>query len=179
MNRIDDLYESRWAAFGLATCRFISGGALLIASIMKLQNPTKLMLSIQSFDLLPEVLIPFFAYAVPWTELIAGFLLLYGIWSRAAAGVATLMYAAFTVGLASVILRDLPVDCGCFGGLFGTEEVGWTSIFRNLILIGTSLVVVAWGGGATALDRLLDSRVPEARLERISRSSSSSEEIET
>lgn len=138
----------------LLSCRFIAGGAFIIAPIMKLQNPQSFMLSINGFGLVPPTLVPFMAYFIPWLELACGILLLYGLWTRAAAVAAGGLYAMFTLALAYVILAGLPVDCGCFGGLFGGETVSWTMIARNGVFLIASGALVWKGGGAMSVDAL-------------------------
>lgn len=142
----------------LSTCRLIAGGALVLAGLLKMMSPTTFMLNISALELVPAALIPLTAYLVFWTELIAGALLLYGFWSRPAALVAAGMYAVFTLSLLSVIWRGMPVDCGCFGGMFGSSEVGWTTILRNGIFIAAAGVVVWRGGGGASLDAVFERR---------------------
>lgn len=154
----------------LTTCRFLAGGAFIVAAIMKMRDFSALMLSIQAFQLVPEVLIPAMAYIVPWTEIVCGLLLIYGIWSRASAGVAALLYAVFTVALASALLRGLKVDCGCFGALTGGGPITWLSVGRNAIFLAACGAVMAFGGGATALDAVMKKCVPSSRLDRIATS---------
>ncbi|MDK2973462.1 MAG: hypothetical protein PWP23_3217 [Candidatus Sumerlaeota bacterium] len=139
----------------LTTCRFLAGGAFLLAATMKLQDPQLFMLSIDAFGLVPSALVPFFAYAIPWTEIVAGLLLVYGFWSRAAGVVGVGLYGVFTAALAWVYLSGADVDCGCFGGLFGRGDVGPFSLVRNTIFIACSAVVVLRGAGAASLDHVL------------------------
>lgn len=152
----------------LTTCRFVAGGALVIAAIMKMKDFSALMLSMKAFELVPEAVIPAFSYMLPWTEIVCGVLLVYGIWSRASAGVAALLYAVFTFALASVLARGMKVDCGCFGALTGGGEIDGLSIVRNLVFLAMSIAVMVRGGGATAIDSLLGDGVPASRLDRIS-----------
>ncbi len=161
----------------LMTCRFIAGGAFLIAALMKLKDVSALMLSIESFELLPTVLVPFAAYTVPWIEIVSGLALVYGFWSRSAAVLAGMTYLIFTVALASVLLRGMSVDCGCFGALTGGDAVTWLSVLRNAFFLGCCGVVLAMGGGRASLDHSSGHRVPESRLDRIARDSSDSPSV--
>lgn len=138
----------------LLTCRFVAGGALLLAGFLKLRNPTSFMLSINSFELAPQALIPFAAYLMPWLEIALGLLLVYGFWTRAAAMLATGLYAMFTVAIASVIVRGMSLDCGCFGDFFGSGAVGWHTVGRNLVFVVASGLVWWRGPGLASLDVL-------------------------
>jgi uncharacterized membrane protein YphA (DoxX/SURF4 family) len=157
---------NRWESLLLLTCRLIAGGAFLVAPVMKLQNPQSFMLSIKSFGLVPEAIIPFLAYFVPWAELACGALLIYGLWTRPAAIVATGLYAAFTAALMYVILSGMKVDCGCFAGLFGSGEVGWNSIARNSVFLVASILPLVRGGGALSVDELFAGSPPEGSRAR-------------
>ena len=64
---------------GLMSARFIAGGAFLFAGYIKISAPKVFMGSVKAFELLPEALIPFVAYLVPWTEIIVGLLLIMSI----------------------------------------------------------------------------------------------------
>lgn len=139
---------------GLMTARLIAGGALILASMGKLQNPEGLMLSMKSFELVPELIIPFSAYLLPWLELIVGVSLVYGLATRASGLWATILYVVFTVALLSVLVRGMNVDCGCFGALTGESTVSYKSILRNSVFLSASLICTFFGGGSTALDQL-------------------------
>lgn len=132
----------------LLLCRIVAGGALLLAGILKAGgNPAAFALSIEAFRLLPGFLIGPLAFYLPWFEIIVGAALLLGVWGRQAAFWSLALYAGFTVGLLSVLLRGMDVDCGCFGGLFGSEAVGPLTIGRNLLFMAASLGVVLLGPG--------------------------------
>lgn len=139
----------------LTTCRFVAGGAFLLAAVMKLRDPQTFMLSIKAFELTPVVFVPFLAYAIPWMEIVAGLALIYGFWSRSAAILAGAIYTLFTLALGYVLLGGGDVDCGCFGGLFGAGTVTWTSIARNLVFLAACAAIVARGPGRLSVDTML------------------------
>jgi putative oxidoreductase len=134
--------------------RLLGGGALVLAGVIKAGgNPHAFALSISSFKLVPDVFVAPLAYYLPWFEILVGLALVLGLWGRQAGLLAGLLYAGFTLGLASVLVRGLNADCGCFGGLFGAEEVGWPMILRNVILMSSSLAIAVFGEGRFALLR--------------------------
>lgn len=139
----------------LIICRLIAGGALLIAAYGKIINPKKLMLSMESFELLPTFLIPISSYVLPWTELIVGLLLVAGFATRASAIWSTILYSIFTLAIISVIARGMEVDCGCFGALLGGGTVGIQSIARNLVFLIASGFVLWKGAGLFSVDAQL------------------------
>lgn len=142
----------------LLTCRFLAGGAFLLAAFGKIIEPTNLMLSMNSFGLVPEFIVPFASYIMPWLELVVGLLLFYGFMSRGAAAWAAILYLIFTIAIISVIARGMSVDCGCFGAMLGGGNVGWHSVGRNLVFLASSGMILWLGGGRTALDHIIGSK---------------------
>jgi len=55
------------------------------------------------------------AYTLPWFELVAGVLLLLGMWTRGALAVVAALTVVFFVGIAQAWARGLAISCGCFG----------------------------------------------------------------
>lgn len=159
----------------LLLLRLVFGGLMVLAAVAKLRNPLFFAQGLTSFDLIPLPLVPFFAFLVPWLELIAGSLLLIGLWTREAAAVLWGMLAAFTGALTQVILSGKHVECGCFGDLFasaktfvpaltplfealGDGAVSGKTIMRNLVFLGAFLALCLCGGGRWALDGLFRPR---------------------
>lgn len=120
--------------------------------------------TIKKFDL-PLVgddvgIISILAFMIPWTELIIGVLMVLGLWTRAAALVATGLLVSFTVGLGMVMARGMEMSCSCFGSakfLCG-ETIGACHILRNAALITMGVMLVWKGSGALGLDRLVSRR---------------------
>ncbi len=55
------------------------------------------------------------AYLLPWFELVAGVLLLVGLWTRGALVMVVGMTVVFAVGIGQAWYRGLAISCGCFG----------------------------------------------------------------
>lgn len=152
------------AALGLL---FIISGGIKLGFIPGWGDPQGFAGGILAFRILHSDVIPFMAYAIPWTEVICGAGLLLGLASRGAGLVTAAMLAGFIAGMVSVLYRKLDVDCSCFGGQLGEKlpngmkwiaqvldaKVGVTSIVRNAVLIAMGMAVVAWGPGMLALGR--------------------------
>lgn len=145
-------------AWGLAclASRVILGGLFILAGVLKLQNPLHFKQAILAFKITtPEHLTTLATFALPWTELLAGVLLVIGWWARPAAGVLALMLAAFISAMASVMLRGIDTHCSCFGKLEFPcgSSVGWCQIIRNSALLLLAAVVLARGAGSLAIER--------------------------
>jgi uncharacterized membrane protein YphA (DoxX/SURF4 family) len=93
------------------------------------------------------------AVTLPWIELVAGLLLIAGVWRRESALVIALLLAVFIVAAGSVMARGIDVEnCGCVSVAKAgppsawpppwTKGVGWFLVSRNLFLLGAALVLV-------------------------------------
>jgi uncharacterized membrane protein YphA (DoxX/SURF4 family) len=140
-------------------CRVILGGLFVAAGLLKLRMPQGFADSILGFKLFDPVdqshLVVLTTFVVPWTEVIAGLMLLVGLWARASAAVIATMLVAFIAGVISVIVRGIETKCSCFGNLEWpcAGGVGWCQVIRNCVMIAAALPVIIWGAGALAVDR--------------------------
>lgn len=136
------------------------GALFILAAYLKLQNPQDFVDSIKAFKIFDldtqGHLVVLAAFTIPWLEMLCGFLLLIGLWTRAAALALSVLLAAFTIGVISVIRRDLDVSCGCFGEYEWPckGNIGACHVVRNSILLLASLLITWRAAGPVALDRL-------------------------
>lgn len=157
----------------LIFARIALGGIFVFSALMKLGiidlsqfnadlttlTPRDFAGSVKAFKLgLSESQISLLAYVIPWSELIAGVLLMVGFLTRGAAAIITLMMLGFIAGIASLMIRNVDVTCTCFGNikLFCTSSsLGWCHIIRNAVFAAIATTIVFAGPGRLALDRLL------------------------
>jgi uncharacterized membrane protein YphA (DoxX/SURF4 family) len=124
-------------------------------------GPQQFVNAIKSFKLpewVPDFLIKFGAFAMPWTEAICAVLLILGLFTRAAAVVTGLMLAFFTAAVASAIVRGLNMEhCGCFGerGLFCTGGPSPCHLAENGFMLAACVIIIATRRHVLAADRLL------------------------
>src|ERR1700691_3994234 len=96
--------------------RLALAAVFLVAAIIKLRQPWLLFAaSIDTMQLLPEPAVLFVARVLPWTELLLGVLLLFGIKMRYVAPFATGLLLIFFSVMVKSYLSGLEIDCGCFG----------------------------------------------------------------
>ncbi len=87
----------------------------------------------------PRFLNNFVAITVPWVEVLAGALLMFGVWKRANALVIALLLVVFLVAISQAVARHLNINCGCFGTVEGTK-VGFWKLGEDFVM----LAVAAW-----------------------------------
>jgi uncharacterized membrane protein YphA (DoxX/SURF4 family) len=124
------------------------GGYFLYACYDKILDPAAFARIVYQWQTAGPGLSNLVAVMLPWVELVAGLLLVAGVWRREAAAVVGLLLVVFIVAASSVLLRGIDVqNCGCTS-LAATsirhwwEGVGWFLLTRNsLMLAGAALLV--------------------------------------
>src|SRR5262245_13085686 len=146
-----ELRTTGWVALAV---RLVLGGLFVFAGVMKLNDVQQFAFAVKAFKILPDSLIVFAAFAVPWTEIVAGLMLVYGWWARSAALLIGAMLLAFIAAIVSVIMRDLDVKCTCFGKFEFpcTGPVGVCHLVRNSVLAAMAGLVVLMGPGPLAAE---------------------------
>ncbi len=140
-----------WLVFVL---RVALGGLLIVAGALKVTHPEWLASVIAGFRLLPSPVIVPLAVALPPIELIFGFYLVIGLFTRVSAITVGVMFLAYAAAIASVVVRHIPAGCGCFGpGDAATAD--WPHVLFDLILAAVAFFVARMAPGALALERRL------------------------
>lgn len=79
------------------------------------------------------------AITLPWIELLAGGLLVFGIWKRASALVITAMMVVFLAAIGWALAHGYDIRCGCFGTV-DARKVGVLALGEDAVLLG----MAAW-----------------------------------
>ncbi|TVS08316.1 MAG: DoxX family membrane protein [Phycisphaerales bacterium] len=151
----------------LLILRLLLAGVLLYAAWLKLKDPAsaqKFANAIAAYKILPNHLVIVSTFAFPWLEAIAAVLLVLGVWTRAAAAVAGLLFVAFIGAIGSAMLRESVslTTCGCFGerSLLCTGPPSWCHIAQNAGLTAICVYLLWRGSGVVGIDRLTDRPKP-------------------
>jgi putative oxidoreductase len=128
------LLANRWLLF---VSRIVLGTVFVVASIDKIAVPDAFAESILAYGIVPYPLVNVAALLIPWLELVCGVLLLCGVRVRPSAAIVTALLAVFIVAISSALLRELKIDCGCFGKDHLTP-VSWMKVAEDtgLLLLG-------------------------------------------
>ena len=87
----------------------------------------------------PRALGNLVAITLPWVELLAGGLLMAGLWKRASAWVITAMMVVFLAAITWALVHGYDIRCGCFGTV-EARKVGVTALAEDFAL----LAMAAW-----------------------------------
>ncbi len=138
--------------------RLIVAAFLIIAGYLKFPDPAGNVRAVRAYRLLPEAMVPTVGHALPTVELILGFLLLLGLFTRYVALVTALFFLAFIIAISSAWARGLEINCGCFGngGVPAHPQRQYAiDIARDVGLLLLSVWLVVWPRTRLALDNLL------------------------
>ena len=146
------------AVFALAA-RLYLGVIFLLACWHKLLEPAAFALDIATYQILPLGLVNLLAIVLPWVELAAGLMLLFGFRTRAAALLMAGMMAMFTVAIAIAVAKGLDMSCGCFASQGASEDpISWRTILRDASWLLLAVYVFIFDRRPLGLDRLLGRR---------------------
>jgi putative oxidoreductase len=139
----------------------VLGGVFVYASLSKIEDPRAFAKIIYHYQVIgPSAFFGFVpanlvAVSLPWIELLAGVLLITGLWRREAAVITAIMLAVFVVAVASTMVRGIDIqNCGCFALDASGRSAGFKLIAGDLALLAAALVVA-----------VVPPRAPEAATE--------------
>ncbi len=94
---------------------------------------------VTNYHVPPRALNNLVAITLPWIELLAGGLLVLGIWKRASAVVITALMIVFLAAIGWALIHGYNIRCGCFGTV-DARRVGVTALAEDFAL----LAIAAW-----------------------------------
>jgi uncharacterized membrane protein YphA (DoxX/SURF4 family) len=108
-------------------CRVAIGIGLIVAGGIKLTELSVFADNVANYHLVPDELINLFSVLLPALEVVVGLCLIAGYAMNGALFLATGMFVMFFIAVESAILRDLDIECGCFGtsdaGVIGLKNL--------------------------------------------------------
>ncbi len=135
--------------------RVLIGGLLVVAGFLKAHDgPTLTATFVAGYRIVPAVLIAPVAVALPYAEILLGGYLVAGLFTRLAAWIASAQFVVFACAVASLVLRHISADCGCFGQAVRTPP-SWGHVATDLGFALLSAAIALRAPGSFALDPLL------------------------
>ena len=134
----------------LLLLRIVLGIIFIYAAIEKISDPAAFSNSINNYKLLPLSLVNLFAITLPWIELSAGLLLLFGVNVKENSTIISAMLVVFFIAISISLARGLDIDCGCFGTSDGAK-VSLIKLGENLVLIFIGFLLIKFGSDLFSL----------------------------
>lgn len=111
--------------------RLYIGGIFIYASLYKINYAVEFTETIANYQLVPYWSVNFLAVTLPWLELICGLMLVAGFRAKSATVILGILMFMFTVAVLVNVLRDAPINCGCFST--SDDLIGWNTVLRDVI----------------------------------------------
>lgn len=141
--------KSRIIYYLTLIARAVVGTVFVLAAVGKIVGANEFLVEIHNYDMLPLFLERLGALFLPWLELCAGILLIFGHKLKASSAIISILLLVFTIGVAVAWGRGLEINCGCFGDA-GGQEVGFAKIAENLLMLGGTVLIFLFGEDRTA-----------------------------
>jgi len=127
--------------FFLLAVRLFVGFVFVFSAITKIASPEDFSQSVYNYKLVPLFFVNIFAIVLPWVELCAGILLIFGISVKENSAILFILLFIFVAAIGISLLRGLDIECGCFGTVDGSK-VGLIKILENFgLLLLTSILI--------------------------------------
>jgi len=118
----------------IATIRLYVALVFILSGLDKINDLSTFSNAIENYKLLPIGLVNIFAIIIPWIEVIAGAMLLMGIFIKENSLIIFSMLSVFTLAIFFALLKGLNIDCGCQGTSQG-QQIGVFKLIENIALM--------------------------------------------
>jgi putative oxidoreductase len=136
------------AGWGLVwSARLIVVTVFVAAALPKLLDLPAFAADIANYRVFPHWSVNLLAGIVPMVELVGAASILTGWKRRGGALMLGGLTTGFIILIASVIMRGIDIECGCFGSDVEASPVGWPLLLRDALLlmaIGIAAVQTRW-----------------------------------
>lgn len=142
--------------------RWILGITFIFAGLCKIYRPLEFLLAVENYQLVSDSIALYISYLLPWVELVAGFLLIIGLFTQAAIRVIVVLLIVFTGTISIALVRGLEIDCGCgfncFTGALPNDIISVTTLIREFFFLCICYPILFFEDRLLSLDHYLKNR---------------------
>jgi uncharacterized membrane protein YphA (DoxX/SURF4 family) len=136
----------------LLIIRLVLGFVFIYAAVTKISDPNGFSQAIYNYKLLPLFLVNILAIILPWVELSAGFLLVFGVSVKENSAIISGLLIIFILAVLISFFRGLDIECGCFGTVDGSK-VGLQKILENVGLLILGIILIKFDSNLLSISR--------------------------
>ncbi len=129
-----ELFRNRYLSFAF---RVALGSILVASGAGKLPMGSEFVDTVAEYGMLPHDLGEFYGVSLPWVEIVIGSLLIVGLTSRFASGIAIVTILSFVIANSVMLYRGLNVECDCFGPASVLQT-------RDALLVDFAMLIMAF-----------------------------------
>lgn len=115
--------------FLVLVARIVLGFIFISFGIEKIFDPKNFVSEILNYQIMPVFSVNVMALILPWLELIAGIMLIFGIRLKANALISGGLMFIFIVAIAIAMIKGLDINCGCSSS--HPQKVGLPKLLEN------------------------------------------------
>ena len=130
----------------------VLGFVFIYAAVTKISDPNGFSQAIYNYKLLPLFLVNILAIILPWVELSAGFLLVFGVSVKENSAIISGLLIIFILAVLISFFRGLDIECGCFGTVDGSK-VGLQKILENVGLLILGIILIKFDSNLLSISR--------------------------
>jgi uncharacterized membrane protein YphA (DoxX/SURF4 family) len=150
----------RWPWPWIGTvARLLLGVVWIIAGALKVGDLTASGRAVVAYRLLPPSFATVLGSVLPFVEIAVGLLLVVGLATRLSAVVSAVLLVAYIIGIASVWVRGLRIDCGCFGAggdlAANAQPTYFSETIRDIALLAVAVYLIVRPRTRLSLDALV------------------------
>lgn len=161
-NEVDAMIRILSNEYNLLTARVFLGVLFVVISIDKIADPAAFARSISDYRIVTGTPAMVLATVLPWVELLCGLALAFGILLRGSSLLIGSLLIVFTFAVASALLRDLDISCGCFTQDPSADRIGWLKIGENIVLLALAAYLFLSRNHRFSLDEYVRSFPPRS-----------------
>jgi uncharacterized membrane protein YphA (DoxX/SURF4 family) len=136
-------------------CRIVFGLIFIYASLDKISHPEQFARIVYNYHLLPGSMINFFALVLPFSEFIAGFLMIVGLFYRGSRNYLIFLMLVFLVAIAINLFRGISLECGCFTVSSKAKSESYQLIIRDLVYLLPGIILLLSDSKRWMMDNIL------------------------
>ena len=138
--------------------RLVLGATFIYASLDKIAHPEQFARIIYNYKILPDFFINIFAVTLPWVELIAGLLLILGLFTESASLLICFLLVVFVVAISINLYRGVDLNCGCFSTDPAGKKEGANLLIKDFIYLFLGIMVFFFHKNFLSLSFLLPTK---------------------
>ena len=121
--------------------RLIVGGLFLAVGYNKIKAPSEFAREVRGYEMIPVEFTNLVALGLPWLEVIAAAVLIFGPWRRSARWILVGLLIPFTAVKIYMLTQGKPFECGCVGkdSILWVLFEGWSGVVTNIVLLALVL----------------------------------------
>ena len=136
----------------LFVLRAILAFVFIYAAILKIAEPGDFSQAIANYKILPDISINILGIILPWIEISAGILLLFGVSVKENSVIISGMLLVFIIAIGISLARGLNIDCGCFGTANG-DQIGLIKLLQNIGLLAIGIILIIYNSTFLSMNK--------------------------